>query len=132
VLSAKYLRSQAQLCLEMAQQMSNSDDAQRLRINAAEHFTRAVDAEAQSGVDHTESTNDAHVPTRFYFCAEYDGIVRWDEQGQSFPTLQKAEEHAHVVADELSRNTAKRVSVSVVDERGAVLMTVPGSSPSAD
>lgn len=46
--SARYLRSQAALCLELAQQISNRREAERLRIAAADYFRRAVDAERQS------------------------------------------------------------------------------------
>jgi hypothetical protein len=46
--SARYLRSQAQLYLELAQRLSNRHDAERLRLAAADYFRRAVDAERQS------------------------------------------------------------------------------------
>jgi hypothetical protein len=46
--SARYLRSQAELYLELAQQLSNRHDAERLRLAAADYFRRAVDAEGQS------------------------------------------------------------------------------------
>jgi len=46
--SAQYLRSQAELNLELAQQLSNRHDAERLQLAAADYFRRAVDAERQS------------------------------------------------------------------------------------
>ena len=46
--SARYLRSQAELCLELAQQTSNRREAEHLRIAAADYFCRAVEAERQS------------------------------------------------------------------------------------
>jgi hypothetical protein len=46
--SAQYLRSQAELYLELAQQLSNRQDAERLRLAAADYFRRAIDAERQS------------------------------------------------------------------------------------
>jgi len=48
--SARYLRSQAELYLELAQQLSNRRDAEQLRLAAADYFRRAVDAERQSEV----------------------------------------------------------------------------------
>jgi hypothetical protein len=48
--SARYLRSQAELYLELAQQLSNRHDAEQLRLAAAEYFRRAVDVERQSEV----------------------------------------------------------------------------------
>jgi hypothetical protein len=48
--SARYLRSQAELYLELAQQLSNRRDAEQLRLAAADYFRRAVDAESQSEV----------------------------------------------------------------------------------
>jgi hypothetical protein len=46
--SAQYLRSQAELCLEVARQLSNPQDVKRLRARAAEYLTRALDAEVAS------------------------------------------------------------------------------------
>jgi len=46
--SAQYLRSQADLYLKLAQQLSNRRDAEQLRLAAADYFRRAVDAERQS------------------------------------------------------------------------------------
>ncbi len=48
--SAQYLRSQAELYLELAQQLSNRRDAEQVRLAAADYFRRAVDAERLSEV----------------------------------------------------------------------------------
>ncbi len=48
--SAQYLRSQAELYLELAQQLSNRRDAEQVRLAAADYFRRAVDSERQSEV----------------------------------------------------------------------------------
>jgi hypothetical protein len=56
--SAQYLRSQAQLYLELAQQLSNRRDAERLRLAAADYFRRAVDAESQSEVREPSSPSE--------------------------------------------------------------------------
>jgi hypothetical protein len=49
VQSAQYYRGQAELCLELAQQISDPRDADQLRLEAADYFARALDIEAQSG-----------------------------------------------------------------------------------
>jgi hypothetical protein len=45
--SAQYLRSQAELCLEVAELVSNRHDAEQLRITAADYFARALAAERE-------------------------------------------------------------------------------------
>ena len=45
---ARYLRSQAELCLQMAQTVSDGKVAENLRAAAAEYFSRASDAESPS------------------------------------------------------------------------------------
>jgi hypothetical protein len=56
--SAQYLRSQAELNLELAQQLSNRHDAERLRLTAADYFRRAADAEHQSGMREPSSPSE--------------------------------------------------------------------------
>jgi len=46
---AAYLRSQAELCLEIAQQMSDPVAAQELRLKAAQYLARATKTEASTG-----------------------------------------------------------------------------------
>jgi len=46
---ARYFRAQAELCLDIARQMSDGTVAEGLRDKAAQHFARAVESEAQSG-----------------------------------------------------------------------------------
>ena len=46
---AAYLRSQAELCLAIAQQMSDPVAAQELRLKAAQYLARAMDTEASTG-----------------------------------------------------------------------------------
>ena len=46
---ARYFRSQAELCLEMARQVSDRRMAESLRLDAAQYFMRATELE-----DHTE------------------------------------------------------------------------------
>ena len=48
VQEACHLRSQAELCLGIALQMSDRGDAERLRARAAEYLARAVALENQS------------------------------------------------------------------------------------
>jgi hypothetical protein len=45
---ARYLRSQAELCLQMAHTVSDGKVAENLRAAAAEYFSRASDAESPS------------------------------------------------------------------------------------
>ena len=42
---ARYLRAQAELCLEMARQMSNDATAERLRAEAARYHAEATEIE---------------------------------------------------------------------------------------
>jgi hypothetical protein len=55
--SARYLRSQAELCLELAGHVSNPQDVNRLRARAADYFARALDAERGSDNVATPSPN---------------------------------------------------------------------------
>jgi hypothetical protein len=44
---AQYFRAQAELCLEIARQMSQSRDAERLRADAARYHARAAEIEEE-------------------------------------------------------------------------------------
>ena len=46
--SAEYFRSQAELCLELACQMSDRKDIERLRITAARYFARASELDSRA------------------------------------------------------------------------------------
>jgi hypothetical protein len=48
VRGAKYLRQQAELCLEIASQLSDPAAAQRVRLNAADFFAQADALERHS------------------------------------------------------------------------------------
>jgi hypothetical protein len=45
---ARYLRSQVELCLEIARQLGDQQAAANLRAAAARYFARAVEAERHS------------------------------------------------------------------------------------
>jgi hypothetical protein len=45
---AKYLRAQAELCLEIARQLSDRAAAQRVRLNAADYLSQAENLERAS------------------------------------------------------------------------------------
>jgi hypothetical protein len=62
---------------------------------------------------------------RYYFRAEYKGIMVTDDEGEELPSLHAAKAHAAKVAAELSGNTSVRVKVLVLSEEGAVLATEP-------
>jgi len=55
----------------------------------------------------------------FFFPVDYDGVRCDDERGQDFSTAEAAVDHARLIAEELSRNHSKSVSVFVVGEDGA-------------
>jgi hypothetical protein len=48
VRDAKYLRQQAELCLEIARQLSDPAAARRVRLNAADFFAQAEALERSS------------------------------------------------------------------------------------
>jgi hypothetical protein len=65
---------------------------------------------------------------RYFFRADYRGISVNDDVGEEFSTLQDAEAHATIVANELSRNHTQSAVVSVFGENGRLLATVTGPS----
>jgi hypothetical protein len=58
---------------------------------------------------------------RYFFQAYYRGISVNDDVGEEFSTLQDAEAHAVAVANELARNSAHGVTVSVLGEDAILL-----------
>jgi nitrogen regulatory protein PII-like uncharacterized protein len=58
---------------------------------------------------------------RYFFRADYRGISVNDDVGEEFSTLQDAEAHATIVANELVRNHSQVVTVSVLSEDGISL-----------
>lgn len=58
---------------------------------------------------------------RYFFQADYRGNLVHDDVGEEFSTLQDAEAHATVVANELARNCTQGVAVSVLGEDGILL-----------
>jgi hypothetical protein len=61
---------------------------------------------------------------RYFFQADYHGATVVDQIGEEFATLQEAQAHAAIVANELARNDSQTV-VRVVDEKGTVLAGTP-------
>ena len=61
---------------------------------------------------------------RYFFRADYPSVSVNDNVGEEFLTLQDAEDHAAIVADELTRNRTQSVVVSVLSENGILLATV--------
>jgi hypothetical protein len=123
MLTARYLRSQAELCIKTARHLSDPHDANRLRTSAADYLARAL--EAERGSENLQFVP-ALVPsgavmTRYYFRVDYDGSAYQDDIGEMFPGLDEAIAHAAVVARELRQNNTKRIAVSVVDETGTIL-----------
>jgi hypothetical protein len=64
----------------------------------------------------------------FFFTVDYDGFRYGDEQGEHFSVAEAAVAHARLIAEELSRNHSKTVTVFVVAEEGARVI----ASASAD
>jgi hypothetical protein len=58
---------------------------------------------------------------RYYFSMRYDGVDCDEEDGEVFPSMVAAIQHAAIVAAELSRNNPKQVSVFVSAADGADL-----------
>jgi uncharacterized protein DUF6894 len=58
---------------------------------------------------------------RYFFQADYRGISANDDVGEEFSTLQDAEAHATVAANDLARNSAHAVAISVLSEDGILL-----------
>jgi hypothetical protein len=65
---------------------------------------------------------------RYFFRANYRGTSVNDDVGEEFSTLQDAEAHAAIVANELVRNSAQAVTVSVFSEGGILLAKAAASS----
>ena len=65
---------------------------------------------------------------RYFFRANYRGTSVNDDVGEEFSTLQDAEVHATIVANELVRNCTQVVTVSVLSEDGILVARVAASS----
>jgi uncharacterized protein DUF6894 len=61
---------------------------------------------------------------RYFFQADYHGAMLTDDIGEEFATLQQAEAHARLVANELSRNDAQPVTVFVLSEGSTLLASI--------
>jgi hypothetical protein len=70
---------------------------------------------------------------RFFFPVDYKGYRHEDERGEDFSTAEVAMDHAKVVAEELSRNHSKSVTVFVVAADGArVIASANANDAEAD
>ena len=58
---------------------------------------------------------------RYFFRANYRGISVNDDVGEEFSTLQDAEAHATIVANELRHHSSQTVTVSVLSEDEVLL-----------
>lgn len=61
---ARYLRSQAELCLQMAHNVSDERVATNFRAASADYFSRAEQAESQTGSAYPEHPEKGLRPTR--------------------------------------------------------------------
>jgi hypothetical protein len=60
----------------------------------------------------------------YFFQANYRGTMIADDIGEEFSTVQQAEAHAGIVANELSRNGPQPVTVSVLSDQGILLASI--------
>ncbi len=121
---ASYLRSQAELCLQITRAISDHKAAENLRAVAAQYRVRALEAEPQLATAEPNfvlAQEWRSLMARYFFRADYRGISVNDDVGEEFSTLQDAEAHAAIVANELVRNSAQAVTVSVLSEEGILL-----------
>jgi uncharacterized protein DUF6894 len=121
---ACYLRSQAELCLQIARALSDHKAAENLRAVAAQYFVRTLEAECRLGTLSRISfllKNGRALMARYFFPANYRGISVNDDVGEEFSTLQDAEAHATIVANELGHHSSQAVTVSVFSEDGTLL-----------
>jgi kynureninase len=91
---------------------------------AAQYFVRALEAERQLATAESNfvlAQEWRSLMARYFFRANYRGISVNDDVGEEFSTLQDAEAHATIVANELVRNSAQAVTVSVLSEDGMLL-----------
>jgi len=91
---------------------------------AAQYFVRALEAERQLATAESNfvlAQEWRSLMARYFFRANYRGISVNDDVGEEFSTLQDAEAHATIVANELVRNSAQAVTVSVLSEDGILL-----------
>jgi hypothetical protein len=65
---------------------------------------------------------------RYFFRATYRGINVNDDIGEDFSMFHDAEVYATVVANELARNRAEVVTVSILSEDGILLTEVASSA----
>jgi kynureninase len=91
---------------------------------AAEYLVRALEAEPQLATAESNfvlAQEWRSLMARYFFRADYGGISVDDDVGEEFSTLQDAEAHAAIVANELVRNSSQAVTVSVFSEDGILL-----------
>jgi hypothetical protein len=115
-----YLRSQAHLCLQMAGQISDRAAAKNLRSKAARFFAQANDLESGPDTLATATTSGgAALMCRFHLRVDYTGCI-YDDHDDEFVTVHDAEAHATIVANELTQNSDKKVTIYVVDDDGSI------------
>jgi hypothetical protein len=114
---ASYLRSQSELCLQWRGH-ERSRAAGFPRCGCAS-WRPIVSLRPPNRISLLKKWR-ALVP-RYFFQADYRGTSVNDDVGEEFSTLYDAEAHAAVVANELARNSAHAVAISVLGEDGLLL-----------
>jgi uncharacterized protein DUF6894 len=121
---AGYLRSQAELCPQMARALSDHEAAENLRAVAAQYPVRALEAERWLGTAEPNfvlAQEWRSLMARYFFRTNYRGASVNDDVGEELSMLQDAEAHATIVAKELARNSSQAVTVSILSEEGILL-----------
>jgi hypothetical protein len=94
---ASYLRSQAELCLQIARAISDYEAAENLRAVAAQYLVRSLEAEPQLETAEPNfllAQKKRSLMAHYFFRADYRGISVNDDVGEEFSTLQDAKAHA--------------------------------------
>ena len=121
---ARYLRAQAELCFDIARQLSNRQVADNLRAAAAQYLVRATEAENSTAPSSQPGLRGARgVMLRFFLEADYGGSKCRDDEAVEFASIKQAEAYAVLVAEELGRNNSKAVSIFLTNENGEHLAT---------
>jgi hypothetical protein len=118
---AEFFRAQAEICLEVARQTNDSTLAERLRDRAEQHFARALKLTGPQDVGEKPSSlpqNPSALLRRYFFAADFNGVIYEDKMGEVFLTAQDAEAYAAAVARELAHGRDHSVTVYLIGEDG--------------
>ena len=134
---ADYFRSQAEMYFKLARLMSVRSDAAIFRAEAEHCLAWAVQLDETPATSIGGGAVGSSIGTKkerlkamplFFFPVDYKGSRHEDERGELMATAEEAISHARLIAEELSRNNSKPVTVFVVaDDQSSVIHTVNGT-----